>query len=312
MVVHLNPVMEVQMRIIFFFIVLISSAAEEEKNLTGIEGGSITLSDPITEKGFLSFGIKTIASVKERQVEIEEESYTNRLHWDNKTGLFTITGLQRNDSGIYTIDSKRGTVLSTYNKLTVYESVPTPAVTKSNLSAESCILLCSVEKIEETTLLWYKDEEILNQNSSVFSLPLTVHQQDFNSFYRCVAANPAEKKTLPVSVSTFCSQQNKSESEDKNRNYIVVGIITFAVIVGLVVLFVIVTKNKTEKSAIQTQDSANTQTEIEYTDIQILDQRRHQARNSSETGDHSNLITVYDKLEAHRIFPAHADTAENV
>lgn len=104
-----------------YFTVMISSAAETvKKNLTGTEEGSITLPDPVVELGFLSFGVKTIAMVDDRKVRIVEEIYKDRLLWNNSTGLFTITGLQRNDSGIYKIDSKKGNIVTASYKLTVY------------------------------------------------------------------------------------------------------------------------------------------------------------------------------------------------
>lgn len=98
------------------------------------------------------------------------------------------------------------------------DPVPTPNVTKLNSSSESCSLLCWVDR--ETTLLWFKDEQMLNQSSSALSLPLTVHKQDFSSSYRCVAANPAEEKTLPVRVRTTCgdTDDNDTNSSNKPRN----------------------------------------------------------------------------------------------
>lgn len=98
------------------------------------------------------------------------------------------------------------------------DSVPTPAVKKVSVSSESCSLLCWVDR--ETTLLWFKDEQMLNQSSSALSLPLTVHKQDFNSSYRCVAANPAEEKTLPVHVRTTCgdTDDNDTNSLTEPRN----------------------------------------------------------------------------------------------
>ncbi|KAM9363259.1 CD48 antigen-like [Symphorus nematophorus] len=181
-----------------------------KKNLTGTEGGSITLPQPVMEYGFLLFGGKNIAMVIERKIKIYEEIYKDKVLWNNNTGLFTITGLQRKDSGIYNVDSKEGRVFITSYKVTVYESVPTPAVTEVNVSAESCSLLCSVEKAEETTLSWYKDEVIVNHSSSALSLPLTVHKQEFGSSYRCVAANPAENKTLLVNVTASCSGEKNT------------------------------------------------------------------------------------------------------
>ena len=99
------------------------------------------------------------------------------------------------------------------------ESVPTPAVDTLSVKAESCSLLCSVERAEETTLLWYKDEVIVNQSSSALSLPLTVQKKEFSSSYRCVAANPAENKTLSVNVRTVCGgQDDTDEGKDTGRS----------------------------------------------------------------------------------------------
>ncbi|XP_042285369.1 uncharacterized protein LOC121909054 isoform X2 [Thunnus maccoyii] len=240
---------------------MISSATEAVKNLTSTEGGSITLRDPLMEFGFLSHGTKTVAMVNEKKMQIFEENYKNRLQWDKNTGLFTITGLQRNDSGIYIVDSKKGHIFTTFYKLTVYESVSTPAVKRLSVSAESCILLCSVEKAEETTLLWYKDEEILNQSSSAVSLLLTVHKQDFSSSYSCEAANPAEKKTLPVNITTSCNEQNDTDNSDDTNTRYYFGIIISIVFAVFVVLIAIIAKkkclNKTKTTIRQTQASSS-------------------------------------------------------
>ncbi|KAG8015005.1 Ig kappa chain C region, partial [Nibea albiflora] len=196
-----------------YLTVMISSDTVQVKNLAGTEGGSITLPDPVEELGFLNFGTKTIAQVNERRVQTFDEIYKDKVLWDKNTGLFTITGLQRNDSGTYTVDSKKGKVFITSYELTVYESVPTPAV---NVSTESCTLLCSVEKAGELlTLSWYKDEEIVIQNSSALSLSLTVHKQDFSSSYRCVAANPAEEKTVTVDVKTSCGEETSTGNVER-------------------------------------------------------------------------------------------------
>ncbi|CAK6976096.1 CD48 antigen-like [Scomber scombrus] len=209
--------MEAQMRLIFFFIVMISAATEEIKNLTATEGGNITLPDSVMEFGFVTFERKNVAFVTKREVEIAEDIY--RLHWDKNTGLFTITGLQRSDSGIYIIESKRRNIFIISYNLTVYDPVPTPAVNTVSVSTDSCILLCSVDKAE-TTLLWYKDEEILNQSSSALSLPLTVHKQDFSSSYRCEAANPAEHKTLHVNITTSCWNNTDKTSYRETHSWL--------------------------------------------------------------------------------------------
>ncbi|XP_051242119.1 SLAM family member 8 isoform X2 [Dicentrarchus labrax] len=238
--------MDEQMRIVFLFILISSSATEKVKNLTGTEGGSITLPDPVVKEGFLLFGGKTVAMVINGNSKIYEGTLKDKVLWDKSTGLFTITGLQRNDSGIYVIDPKTGIASTTTYQLTVYEPVPPPAVKSVNVSTESCILLCWVEKAEGTTLLWYKDEEIVNQSSSAFSLPLTVLKQDFNSSYRCVSANPAEKKTALVNVSTTCSGQISPANNKRQYLAAIVIPIILTVIVVLAALIVrSLNKNRT-------------------------------------------------------------------
>nr|XP_029138116.1 uncharacterized protein LOC110002751 isoform X1 [Labrus bergylta] len=162
--------MKLHLRIIIFLLVIVSSADVKLKShQSGIKGGSITFPDPL-ENGLFIFQGSSIAEVKDKKIDILEETYKDRLLWNNKTGLFTIRGLKRNDSGVYGIDPKKGFSSITSHKLSVYESVAAPAVEAVNVSAESCSFLCLVNKTEETTLLWYKDEEIINQSSSALSL----------------------------------------------------------------------------------------------------------------------------------------------
>ncbi|XP_049901548.1 uncharacterized protein LOC126391020 isoform X1 [Epinephelus moara] len=237
------------------------SLTEDVKGyLTGTEGGSITLPDPLMVRGFVSFGRIILAMVENKNIEVYEELYKDRLLWDSDTGLFSITGLQRNDSGIYNIDSKKGNVFTASYKLTVYESVPTPAVSTLSVSADGCTLLCFVKKAEEATLSWYKDEEILNQTGSVLSLPLTVHSQDFSFSYRCVAANLAENKTRPVNVTTLCSDQNNTDSRSNmnTRQYVIV--IGIPIVLAVILLFVITWKclDKNKRTIKQTQDALRT------------------------------------------------------
>ncbi|XP_071379740.1 SLAM family member 7-like isoform X2 [Centroberyx affinis] len=232
--------MEIQeMMFVIFFIVMSSAATEDvKKNLTCTEGGSITLPDPVVESGFLSYGRTVIATVTDRISRIWEESFRDRLLWNNNTGLFTITGLQRDDSGIYIIDPKGGGVPTSY-QLSVYEPVPTPSVNTSRVSADSCTVVCFVEKAHETTLYWIKGEEILNQTSTGPSLPLTVDKQDFSSSYRCVAANPAaDEKTLPVNIKTFCSEENNTDEKSENKRQ--VGTVLIAIVVFLIVIAIII------------------------------------------------------------------------
>lgn len=97
-----------------------STSVEAIKNLPGVVGGNITLPDPVTEKGYLLHGIKALSMVDKRKNLILVDIYKGKLHWNQDTGLFTITDLQRHNSGIYTVDSKREQYFSRSYNLTVY------------------------------------------------------------------------------------------------------------------------------------------------------------------------------------------------
>ncbi|KAM4595218.1 SLAM family member 5-like isoform 2-T2 [Fundulus diaphanus] len=244
--------MEIHITIIYLLAMIRFSAAEELKNyLNGVVGGKVTFPDPLLEFGFLLGGRGNIASVSDRKLQIFEEIYTNKLHWNRNSGLFTITDLQKSDSGDYKIDSKRGRVFYTSYNLTVYDPAPTPAVETLTVSSDSCWLLCSVDKA--TSLLWYKDQEVQNQNSSASSLPITVHKEDRDSSYRCVAANPAENKTLHVNVKTACGF-NETESGDnpKQRAYLIgVGVSVLLVVLVAGAFWMIKQKYLGEKQPVR-------------------------------------------------------------
>ncbi len=95
-------------------------SSEDVKNLTVTEGGSITLPDPVVGLGFLLYEGSIVAMVTDKKIQIYREIYKDKLLWNNSTGLFTITRLQRNDSGIYSIDSQTGKEFVTSYKITVY------------------------------------------------------------------------------------------------------------------------------------------------------------------------------------------------
>ncbi|XP_069023425.1 CD48 antigen-like isoform X2 [Embiotoca jacksoni] len=214
--------MESRLSFIFLFIVMRISAAEVvKKNLTGTVGGTITLPGPPLEKGYMLFGGQIIARINIGEIEIEEENYKHKVHWNKNSGLFSLTNLQRNDSGIYTLDNKGQKMMSSY-KLTVYDAVPTPSVIKSNVSSNSCSLMCSVDGAEETTLSWYRDEKIVIQNNSAVSLSLTVLRQDYNSSHRCVATNPAQEKTLEVDVKTSCGHKDTESRDGKDQRHLLI------------------------------------------------------------------------------------------
>ena len=93
---------------------------EIKKHLVVIEGGSITLPDAVVEKAFLTFGTNVIAEVEGEELEAYEGMYTGTVLWNKTTGLFTITRLQKNNSGIYQINSIKPRTFAVPYNITVY------------------------------------------------------------------------------------------------------------------------------------------------------------------------------------------------
>ena len=84
---------------------------------------------------------------------------------------------------------------------------------------ENCTLACFVKKSEETTLLWFKNEEVVNKSSSGISLLVKVLEQDLESSYRCVVSNPADNQSIVVDVKIFCSEQKSTDSRRFQREF---------------------------------------------------------------------------------------------
>ncbi|XP_024859170.1 uncharacterized protein LOC108229089 [Kryptolebias marmoratus] len=246
-----------QKRIILFVVVklmIVSSAEDGKKNLTAIIGGRITFPNAVKELGFLIKERENIALVTKGEFDIIREIYQKKLEWDRNSGLFTITDLQRNDSGVYIVDSKEKQVSISYN-LRVYDSAPTPAVIRLNVSSDSCWLRCSVDK--RVTLFWYRDQEILNQSSSQLYISITVDKSSRDSEYKCVAANPANNKTLLIDVKKSCGF-NETESGNKTpRSYwlIIRFILGFVLLAGLSAGLITERCLQNKKKSSQTQGS---------------------------------------------------------
>ncbi|KAM9769455.1 uncharacterized protein ACNS7B_002727 [Menidia menidia] len=268
---------------VFLLFLRLSAAGgeKEKKELTGVVGGNITLPDSILETGFLHFYENHIASVMTGIFE----SYVKNVHWKKETGLFTITDLQKNNSGDYKLEW--GSIFKFLYWLRVFDPVPTPKVSRLNSSSDSCLLLCSVG--ENTTLQWLKGQQILNQSSSASSLRLSVDKQDFNSSFSCVASSPAENKTVPVNVTTSCAL-SQTKNDDWDYRVIIAVVAVFLVAVGLVYGLVKCNKNMTNG---QTEADSVGHKEVQYTQIQMSDTSQvGNGSGSSGPEDGSDVITV--------------------
>ncbi|XP_029943703.1 uncharacterized protein LOC115385767 isoform X2 [Salarias fasciatus] len=248
--------MDRQESVFFLCFVIISAAADPLKTLRASVGGNITLPDAVKEEGFLLYEGKNLAQVDEKKL-FKIYGDKERLHWNQNTGRFTLTRLQKNDSGIYAVDSKKGRVVFIKYKLMVYDAVQIPNVSILNNSSESCSLSCSVDSAQEDTMvLWSKDQEILKKNRSTASLSLNLfHWKDLDSPLHCVAENPAENKTVSVDVTTVCPLKqsvNPSSSTDSRHHLIPIIIPT---VCGLILLLVsvVIWRSYHQKKSRQTE-----------------------------------------------------------
>ncbi|KAK6324999.1 hypothetical protein J4Q44_G00043410, partial [Coregonus suidteri] len=183
------------------------------------------------------------------------------------TGFFTLSDLQIEDSGVYTVenaDEDEGKTTHTF-QLTVYYVLSKPQVTVHDNS--SCSMVCSVENGRDVTLSWYRGGEILNQSSSpdlniTLSLPLKVDEQNRDS-YRCEAANPVSKETTVVPNS--CIDPSKvTDGDERTRGCLTIAVICVLFASGLVGLAIYLKKGRNGHS----QDSpGRKQDDIQYTAI---------------------------------------------
>nr|XP_043883773.1 T-lymphocyte surface antigen Ly-9-like [Solea senegalensis] len=304
-----SSAMKTQMTVVFFFIVMSSSAADKvTKKLTATEGGNITLPVPVSEFGFLIFRGRNIAMVRDGNLEILLKNiYSDRILWNKNTGLFTLTGLQRNNTGDYSIDFSNDEIPSAF-KLKVYASVPVPAVTRESVSADRCTLLCSVDAAEETTLSWNRDEQIVNSSSSALPLSLTVQLQDFSSQYNCVAENPAERKSHALTVETLCSTDTTDVNNNNYRHYIIpLTIVSIVISVPAVFIIMKICFNY-KRTTKQTQDSG--EAEVHYSDIRVCKERQNQEKPDPPAA--ADMSIIYSTLQPQHMVPDQSATVENL
>eukprot|EP00063_Salmo_salar_P076134 XP_014050969.1 PREDICTED: uncharacterized protein LOC106602702 isoform X1 [Salmo salar] len=218
------------------------SAQPETRQVKGIVGKSLSFLVIVLKSGNLLYGdLGNIAHVhpgKQSNTNLVKR-FKDRLHWNNVTGFFTLTDLQIDDSGVYTVENveeDEEKMTHTF-QLTVYYVLSKPQVTIHNNI--SCSVVCSVENGREVTLSWYKGGEILNQTSSpdvniTLSLPLKVDEQTRDS-YRCEAANPVSKETADVPNSCIESDPSKvTDGDERTRGSLIIAVICVLVVSGLV------------------------------------------------------------------------------
>ncbi|XP_029605259.1 uncharacterized protein LOC115191613 [Salmo trutta] len=209
----------------------------------------------VLNSGSLLYGdlgsIAQVYPVKQSNTNLKKR-FKNRLHWNNVTGFFTLSDLQIDDSGVYTVENAEDEEKTTHTfQLTVYYVLSKPQVTvHDNIS---CSVVCSMENGREVTLSWYGGGEIINQTSSpdhiTLSLPLKVDEQNRDS-YRCEAANPVSKETAVVPNSCIESDPSKvTDGDERTRGSLIIAVICVLVASGLVGLAICLKKRNRHSHA---------------------------------------------------------------
>ncbi|XP_045062298.1 SLAM family member 9-like isoform X1 [Coregonus clupeaformis] len=282
------------------------SAQPETRQVKGIVGKFLSFPERVLKSGNLLYGdLGNIA-----QVYPGKQSNTNlvkrfkyRLHWNNVTGFFTLSDLQIEDSGVYTVENADEVEEKTTHtfQLTVYYDLSKPQVTVHDNS--SCSVVCSVENGREVTLSWYRGGEILNQSSSpdlniTLSLPLKVDEQNRDS-YRCEAANPVSNETAVVPNSCIKSDPSKvTDGDERTQGCLIIAVICVLFASGLVGLAIYLKKGRNGHS----QDSPERkQDDIQYTAITHINPADNQEERTGVLGDNPNLTSVYDQIQLYRM-----------
>ncbi|XP_036789339.1 uncharacterized protein LOC110534352 isoform X5 [Oncorhynchus mykiss] len=128
-----------------FIIVLYSAQHSEQpetRQVNGIVGTFFYFPERVLTSGNLLYGdLGNIAQVypgKQSNTNLEKR-YKNRLHWNNVTGVFTLSDLQIDDSGVYTVENGDAEEKMTHTfQLTVYYVLSKPQVDEQNRDSYRC------------------------------------------------------------------------------------------------------------------------------------------------------------------------------
>ncbi|XP_031693522.1 uncharacterized protein LOC109901082 isoform X4 [Oncorhynchus kisutch] len=248
------------MFMLLYFVIEVLCASQqtvqsETQQVKGIVGQSFSFQERVINSSNLLYGeLGSIANVypgKRGKITLVKR-FENRLHLNNVTRYFTLSDLQIDDAGVYTVENTDEGKKRKKIELTVYNFVSKPQVTECDSS--SCSVVCSVHNEKEVTLTLYRGEEILNQTSSPdlttdISLRLEVEGNNYNSTYSCVASNPVSIET--VLVPKCCSEDgsaNDADSGERTLGVLIIAVTCVLVASGLVGLAIYLRKSRNEHS----------------------------------------------------------------
>ncbi|KAI5086022.1 titin-like, partial [Silurus meridionalis] len=174
-------------------------------------GESVTFSTSVPVSGTLIYKGDTVAQVLNKVSDTNSsEKFVNRLQWLSLTGLFTLSDLRTDDSGLYTVESTRDPKRKQEYQLEVYGEVSAPQVMKTtSSSSDFCSVLCSVRNSRGLNLSLYEDGVLLNHTSSsniTLNLLLEIKETDnlTSKIFSCVSSNPVSNERTRINLTHYC------------------------------------------------------------------------------------------------------------
>ncbi|KAF7687042.1 hypothetical protein HF521_015435 [Silurus meridionalis] len=175
-------------------------------------GESVTFNTSVPVSGNIIYKGDTVGQVFNNVSDTNlREKFVNRLQWVSLTGLFTLSDLRTDDSGLYTVESVKDPKKKQEYQLEVYERVSAPQVMKTTpSSSEFCSVLCSVRNSRGLMLSLYEDDVLLNHTSSsniTLNLLLEIKKSDNlrSKTFSCVSSNPVSNERTRINLTHHCS-----------------------------------------------------------------------------------------------------------
>ncbi|KAI4894154.1 hypothetical protein NFI96_010644, partial [Prochilodus magdalenae] len=216
---------------------LLYVAGEEVITLQVLEGKNATLhtgktglqSVPQILWLYRSEDLKIVDSKVSREENItayNSDKFRDRLQLDRNNGSLTIANINREDSGVYTIQINNDQRKIWSFSVVVYAPVSKPVIRNQPEhhpgSSTQCSPLCTVENGRDVNLSWYEGKQRISSipstdSSKHLNLPLNISELN-KTTYTCVAANPVSNQTTQLSITELCSNTGSNNQSSQNHN----------------------------------------------------------------------------------------------
>ncbi|KAL2102810.1 hypothetical protein ACEWY4_001978 [Coilia grayii] len=167
-------------------------------------------------------------------------AFKERASLDLKSGSLTIRELTTEDNGEFLVEVNH----EQQNKkffLQVIAEVSSVHITKSDATADHCVLVCKAEPQSEDKLLKYK---WIEKNLNIPTLD--VQEAEMANSYTCNASNPVSWKTRTVTAKNLCEGQHPPPSPGP----IIGGSLAVIALIGIgVTAWYLIKNDKNERSS---------------------------------------------------------------